>query len=728
MDKRLALFLFLAFLIVAANGLLRSPPQKAAQKDEQRQVDPNHRQPLPDKEVGDKEGDDKQIGKPRPAAVPVVKEADEDISPQRVSLGSYDPTSGYRLLVTANSVGASIERIELNNPRYRELEDRSGYIGHLAPGDAPGGGCVLQIIGRQAPADLAGLKAQDIVKKFGKTIIASAADFEAALKQTEAGQRVSLVVQRQDQELTIEVPLARRPLEIIRPEFDTKQVNVAGKKHDPLSLLVSLVQVGDQKLDSEDDQDFLGVDLRKATWETAEATEDLVVFRRRLPKLGVEISKRYRLAKGPAGDPSPNAPEYHLMLEIDIRNLAEEPREVAYRLGGPTGLPLEGIWYAMNTKISRTWGSAGMRDVISHFNGIEPFQSSCTDIADDKVKPRSEDANLLDFIAVDTQYFAAALLPKKPNPKDIWFDVIQPIRVGAIPADKADKKLTNVSFYLKTKAFKIAPGDILHHEYQLFAGPKQPALLEHYANGQAKLEELVYYGWFGWVAKPMLWLLHTFYTFVRNYGLAIILLTVLVRGCMFPLGRKQAKSAQKMQELRPEMQRITEKYKTPEQRTRAQQELFRKHNYNPFGGCLLAFVQLPVFVGLYRSLAVDVELRQAPLFSDAIRWCSNLAAPDMLWDWSHLMPGFVNSYLGPFLNIFPLITIGLFIWQQKMFMPPPADEQAAMQQKMMSYMMIFIGVMFYKVASGLCVYFIASSLWGIAERKALPQSTTPGGR
>ncbi len=163
-----------------------------------------------------------------------------------------------------------------------------------------------------------------------------------------------------------------------------------------------------------------------------------------------------------------------------------------------------------------------------------------------------------------------------------------------------------------------------------------------------------------------------------------------------------------------------------EGRTKAQQELFRKHNYNPLGGCLVLFIQLPIFVGLYRSLQVDVELRDAPLFSHAIRWCSNLAAPDMLFDWSRFMPDWFNSGsgmlgLGPYFNLLPLVTIGLFIVQQKMFMPPPADEQAAMQQKMMNFMMIFMGILFYKVAAGLCIYFIASSLWGMAERKFLPK-------
>jgi YidC/Oxa1 family membrane protein insertase len=231
----------------------------------------------------------------------------------------------------------------------------------------------------------------------------------------------------------------------------------------------------------------------------------------------------------------------------------------------------------------------------------------------------------------------------------------------------------------------------------------------------------------------MLFLLHSFHALVGNYGLAIIMLTVLVRSCMFPLSRKQALSAQKMQLLQPEMKRINEKFKNePEKRMRAQQQLYREHKFNPLGGCLLAFVQLPIFVGLYRSLSVDVELRQAPLFTEAIRWASNLAAPDMLWDWTGVMPQFITHgtgffALGPYLNILPLVTVALFIWQQKMFMPPPADEQAALQQKMMQYMMIFMGILFYKVASGLCVYFVASSLWGIAERKLLPKTVAQGG-
>ena len=186
-----------------------------------------------------------------------------------------------------------------------------------------------------------------------------------------------------------------------------------------------------------------------------------------------------------------------------------------------------------------------------------------------------------------------------------------------------------------------------------------------------------------------------------------------------------------MQLLKPEMDRLNEKYKGKnEEKARAMQELYRKHGFNPMSGCMLALVQLPIFMGLYRSLMINVELRQSPLLGDAIRWCSNLAAPDMLLRWAEwpAMPAFLTAYkgfgsLGPYLNILPIFTVGLFIIQQQMFMPPATDDQTRMQQKMMKYMMILIGYMFYTVPSGLCLYIISSSLWGIAEKKLLPKST-----
>ena len=113
-----------------------------------------------------------------------------------------------------------------------------------------------------------------------------------------------------------------------------------------------------------------------------------------------------------------------------------------------------------------------------------------------------------------------------------------------------------------------------------------------------------------------------------------------------------------------------------------------------------------------------------------MQWCTNLAGPDALYFWKDsvwpIIGDEADGWFGPFFNVFPLITCALFIVQQKMFTPPATDEQTEMQQKMMMYMTLFMGIMFYKVPAGLCLYFITSSLWGIVERKLLKTPTIAG--
>jgi YidC/Oxa1 family membrane protein insertase len=211
---------------------------------------------------------------------------------------------------------------------------------------------------------------------------------------------------------------------------------------------------------------------------------------------------------------------------------------------------------------------------------------------------------------------------------------------------------------------------------------------------------------------------------VFPWGICIIILTVMVRGMMFPLSRKQAKTTLKMQELAPELKRLKEKFKDDRQAfAMAQMELFRKHGVNPLGTCWMLLLQMPIFMGLYFCLQESVMFRLAGFL-----WIENLAAPDMLVYWSQKIPLISTPdsygsilYLGPFLNILPILAVSLMIYQQRKMMPPPTDDQQAMQMKIMKYMMIVFGLFFYKVAAGLCIYFIASSLWGFAERKWLPK-------
>jgi YidC/Oxa1 family membrane protein insertase len=152
-------------------------------------------------------------------------------------------------------------------------------------------------------------------------------------------------------------------------------------------------------------------------------------------------------------------------------------------------------------------------------------------------------------------------------------------------------------------------------------------------------------------------------------------------------------------------------------------ELNRKHGINPLSSCWLMFLQLPVFIALYATLQESIHFRLAPFL-----WIDSLTAPDMLWRLPEWVP-WINKwenygamyYFGPYLNLLPVIAVILMIFQQKLTMPPPADEQQELQQKWMKYSMVLFGVFFYKVAAGLCVYFITSSLWGFAERKLLPK-------
>jgi YidC/Oxa1 family membrane protein insertase len=692
----------------------------------------------------EKNGDNEKNEKEKPAEVKATPKTE----PQRwVTLGSADESDPYRMLVTLTNRGAAVERIELNSHRFHDLDDRSGYLGHLELIKAKDPkGCLVRIVGKGTPADRAGLKPDDVLLAADDQPVPSVAALNEVLASKKPEDTLALSIFRNGKPMSLSATLGRKPLEIVRPEYTIEDGEDEGEPREadfgetdpktihPLSFLMTLAKIDGEEI-GKDEEELAGVNLRTGNWTVLASDPkkpDEAAFEMELPEHQLRIRKIFSLARLTQEEAEDaNAPAYHLNFQLELENLGDESREVAYQLDGPTGLPTEGWWYAYSSKIGQKWSSPGIRDAVIGYIGDGAFRHipvSAAEIGEDK--PLEKYTQPLVYMGIDAQYFAAVLIPQKKEVEERWFAQAYPLRAGPVPANKNKKKLLDVSCRMVSVETKLAAdGGRRTDRFQIFAGPKRPELLAKYA-APYTLGDLVYYGWFGWVSRPMLGVLHFFYSVVHNYGIAIIMLTVLVRSCMFPLSRKQALNAQKMQELQPEMKRLAEKYKgNVEQRTKAQQDLFRKHNYNPLSGCLPALVQLPIFLGLYRSLAVDIELRQAPLLGEAIRWCSNLAAPDMLWYWEPYLAQFIvgkTGWLGPYLNVLPLVTIGLFIWQQKMFLPPPADEQAALQQKMMQYMMIFMGVMFFKVPSGLCLYFIASSLWGITERKLLPKTIPPG--
>ena len=706
--------------------------------------------------------------------VPLVRGVEPE--EKKIALGSLDPESPYRMLVTLTNRGAAVERVELNSPKYLDLENKSGYLGYLALVDEPRG-CRVEVVGNGTPAALAkstagghtGLRGPlttvnesgeeqltapgDLITAIDGQSVNSRKELISWLKKTRPGQEVQVSVLRTDEvgaseSLDFTAQLVRHPLAVLQaePPFPNED-----DPPQPNSFLLTVDRIEDTKTRFGDDEIVGLASLRNGTWRTIPIEaggKDYgpgVEFRRfltaeELKRIGVdgqlEVVKRYRLAKvgdlQDDADKKAEAVAYRLSLEIVVHNLSDKEQRVGYQLDGPTGMTKEGWWYSYKVHPTR-FVAAGARDVVWRSEGGKQELFVGSQIAKHAEKHEdSPDLPLFDvsepealrYAGCDAQYFAAMLLPDPgEGPKKSYvFDAGYALAVG--PVDDRMKR-TNVTFRLNSQRFNIPAQDAVRQQFLIFVGPKDSEILRYYG-----LEETIIYGWFGWVSRPMLWLLHQLYwlTGSFSYGLAIILLTVIVRGCMFPLGRKMALNSQKMQELAPEMKQIAEKYKNDlEKRTQAQRELYAKHKFNPLSGCGVMFIQMPVFLGLYRGLSVDIALRQAPLIP-GMSWCSNLAGPDQFWHWEGVVPAFISSSkgifgLGPYLNLLPFVTVVLFLAQHKLFSPPPQDEQQQMQHSIMKFMMVFMGVLFHKVAAGLCLYIIASTLWGLGERVLLPKTS-----
>ncbi len=497
MDRRFTLFAILVAAIFVANQIIYSfffapPPvvEADAKKVALAKAEPGKAKgdaAAGDKAVAEKpqansaEGEAKDNrAEPRLDAAPDKPAADEDtepaIAPQWVTLGSADPQDPYRMLVTLTNRGAAVERLELSSPRYRELEDRSGYLAHLAPDDGPGGrGAVARIVGAGTPAALAGMRAGDVILMLGDKKVGSALELEQLLKETEPFQAIKVGIERDGAAQDLTATLGRRPLEVIRPEFDSKPVDlVRPDKHDPFSFLLTIQQIDDQTIPPES-VELAGLNLYGSEWEVAAASQDSVTFKKRVPKWGLEIEKTYQLEKVPADQmANPDFPAYHIWLDVKVLNTGGPVRQVAYRLEGPTGLPIEGAWYANKVSQGSMFSAAGLRDIIARFQGGKTTQVTPAEIVAPDFKGGWVDSPLY-YSAVDAQYFASAVIPQKPKPGDVLFAKVEPIRVGAIPEEKGNLKLLNVSFRLDSTTQELAPnGDPLAHRFQIFAGPKRP--------------------------------------------------------------------------------------------------------------------------------------------------------------------------------------------------------------------------------------------------------------
>ena len=453
--------------------------------------------------------------------------------------------------------------------------------------------------------------------------------------------------------------------------------------------------------------------LDQVDWQVLNEAVDEVLLSYTAPDGSLEVRKHFRLNKGDAEKRDVDEKGYLLDFDLSIVNLSDQPRQLSYSMLGPVGVPLE------DRHNSRTYVEikAGTLDDPSDPEDVTNISMAAGSLVKETDKAaRLNDPDRVEtwgapikYIGTDVQYFAALLIPTEDQQQTRYFEEARPIIVTR-DGDSGEWSDLSVRLTSQSLALPAKQGDedaAVTHSFQMFFGPKRSELLEPLGAGGVKA-----LGWFGVIALAMLSLLHFFHDFLfLPYGIAIILLTVVVRACLFPISRKIAHNQKRMKELQPKMEEIRTKYAdNKEKQAEAYREFMAKHGFNPLAGCLPMFLQLPIFLGLYRALYSSVDLRMAQFL-----WIDNLAAPDELFALPFTIPLLGWTHF----NLLPLLTVGLFMAQQKMFMPPPTSPEAAMQQKMMNYMTLFMGLIFYKVPAGLCVYFIASSLWGISERKLL---------
>src|SRR5215467_5073331 len=292
------------------------------------------------------------------------------------------------------------------------------------------------------------------------------------------------------------------------------------------------------------------------------------------------------------------------------------------------------------------------------------------DIAKGKIAyPKTADNG---WIAMVQHYFVAALLPAEKAQREFY-------------TRKLDGDLYSIGVILPVGP--IAPGATARVDVPLYAGPQDQDHLKLVAPG---LQLVVDYGWLTVIAAPLFWVLKLFHGWLANWGLAIILLTVVIKLIFFPLSAASYRSMAKMKLVTPRMMKLREQYGDDKVKmNQAMMELYKTEKINPLGGCLPIVVQIPVFIALYWVLFESVELRHAPFYL----WIKDLSAPDPWY-------------------VLPTLMMISMIIQTKMNPTPPDPVQA----KVMMIMPLVFGVMFYFFPSGLVLYWFVNNILSILQQ------------
>jgi YidC/Oxa1 family membrane protein insertase len=380
---------------------------------------------------------------------------------------------------------------------------------------------------------------------------------------------------------------------------------------------------------------------------------------------GLKILKRFRFT----------ADQYTVSLEVEVQNNSSKEINSQLGVGWIGRIELEklaneenkdyGLRYAFlkSGKVEKKeFGGAGTSGCVpgceSTKTTVDPFETK--EIGD------------IRWFSFGGEYFSALLIP--PPSKEITLSVKgsdkEPLKADIIPSPVS-----------------IPPREKVSMTYQVYLGPKDEDRLKALGVGA---EKLVDFGYFTIVAKPLLWFIRLTHKVTGNYGIDIIIISILIKIIFLPLTQISFKSMKEMQRVQPEMNRLKEQYKND--KARLQQEimlLYKRRKINPMSGCLPMLIQIPVFIALYNALQNGIEMRHAPFFL----WIMDLSAKDPIY-------------------VTPIIMGATMFIQQKM--TPTAGDPA--QAKMFLLMPVMFTFLFLSFPSGLVLYWLINNVLSIAHQ------------
>jgi YidC/Oxa1 family membrane protein insertase len=331
---------------------------------------------------------------------------------------------------------------------------------------------------------------------------------------------------------------------------------------------------------------------------------------------------------------------------------------------------------------------------IGAFNDAVDFSNDYKDVAKaGKVTP----AGKPDWIGFTDIYWFAALIPQ----------------ADAATADFLAQDPEHYRADLIYGPVTVPAGKVVTRTTRLFAGAKESDVLNAYQDaGIPKFGLAIDWGWFRWFEIPIFWLLQHLYRLVGNFGVAIILLTFIIRGLMFPVAQKQFASMAQMRAVQPKMKALQERYKDDKQQLQQEMaKLYREEKINPLAGCLPIFLQIPVFFALYKTLLLSIEMRHKPF----VLWIKDLSAQDPshifnLFGLLHFTPPGILS-----LGVLGLI-LGVTMWLTFRLNPTAMDPTQQQVMSIMPWVMMFVMAPF---AAGLLLYWITSNLISVAQQQYL---------